>query len=212
MPHSSKETVALAWCDGGMVDGRFMDGLLLATMNAPKIGMNIVNKIRVNGNQIGRQRQVLFDNWADVTKTDWLLWIDSDIEWDPSDFIKLYNSDLPIISGLYQLDPVGSVAVGLPNKNGVPTRVNKVEFLLQDEPVEVGGVGFGFLAVKTGVFEDLPRPWFLIAKIQWDPTRDLRVNMGEDYSWCELAKANGYKIWLDPTVKVRHHKETVYEI
>ena len=141
-----------------------------------------------------------------------IFWIDSDIEWEPVDFIKLYSSDLPIVSGLYQLDTAGSVAVGFPNKHGVPTRVNKIEFLLHDEPVEVGGVGFGFLAVKTGVFEDLPRPWFLIAKIQWEPTRDLKVNMGEDYSWCELAKANGYKIWLDPTVKVRHHKETVYEI
>ena len=88
MAHSSKETVALAWCDGGLVDGRFMDSMLLTTMNAPKIGMNIVNKIRVNGNQIGRQRQVLFDNWADVTKTDWLLWVDSDIVLTP-DSLKL---------------------------------------------------------------------------------------------------------------------------
>ena len=141
-----------------------------------------------------------------------IFWIDSDIEWDPSDFIKLYDSDLPVVSGLYQLDSAGFVAAAIPNKNGSPTRINKVELLLHDEPIEVGGVGFGFLAVKTGVFEDLPRPWFIIAKIQWDPTRDLKVNMGEDYSWCELAKANGYKIWLDPTVKVRHHKETVYEI
>jgi hypothetical protein len=100
----------------------------------------------------------------------------------------------------------------MPNKHGTPTRVNKVEFLLHDEPVEVGGVGFGFVAMKAGVFEDLPRPWFLIAKVQWDPNRDLKVNMGEDYSWCELAKSCGYKIWVDPSIKVRHHKETVYEV
>jgi hypothetical protein len=88
-----------------MVDGRFMDGLLLATMNAPKIGMNIVNKIRVNGNQIGRQRQVLFDNWADVTKTDWLLWIDSDIVVTPDSLKLVWDSadkvSRPVVSGTY---------------------------------------------------------------------------------------------------------------
>jgi len=105
MAHSSKETVALAWCDGGLVDGRFMDSMLLTTMNAPKIGMNIVNKIRVNGNQIGRQRQVLFDNWADVNKTDWLLWVDSDIVLTPDSLKLVWNAadkvSKPVVSGTY---------------------------------------------------------------------------------------------------------------
>jgi len=105
MPHSSKETVALAWCDSGLVDGRFMDSMLLTMMNAPKIGMNIVNKIRVNGNQIGRQRQVLFDNWADVTKTDWLLWVDSDIVLTPDSLKLVWDAadkvSRPVVSGTY---------------------------------------------------------------------------------------------------------------
>jgi GT2 family glycosyltransferase len=126
--------------------------------------------------------------------------------------MRLYDSELEVVSGLYQLDQLGSVAVGYPNKIGTPTRVNKVEFLLHDEPVEVGGVGFGFVAMKSGVFELIPRPWFLIAKVRWEEDRDLMVNMGEDYSWCERAKQSGFKIWVDPQVKVRHHKETVYEI
>jgi hypothetical protein len=142
---------------------------------------------------------------------DRIVWIDSDIEWTTDDIDRLLSSDKDIISGLYVLDEAGSVAVNMPNPQGLPTRVNKVEFLLHDEPIEVGGVGFGFVAMKSGVFESLPRPWFLIAKIQPHPEKSLRVNMGEDYSWCELAKANGHKIWVDPSIKVRHHKETVYQ-
>jgi GT2 family glycosyltransferase len=34
--------------------------------------------------------------------------------------------------------------------------------------------------------------------------------MGEDYSWCENARLSGYRIWVDPAVKVKHHKETVF--
>jgi hypothetical protein len=93
---------------------------------------------------------------------DKLMWIDSDIEWTPDDFLRLYESELDIVSGLYVLDTQGTVAAQLPDTRGVPTRMNKVEFILHDQPVEVGGVGFGFVCIKKGVFEKIPRPWFLI--------------------------------------------------
>lgn len=141
-----------------------------------------------------------------------IFWIDSDIEWTAEDFVQLYNSDHDIISGLYVLDPAGTVAANYPSDRGVPTRVNKIEFLLHDEPVEVGGVGFGFVCVKTGVFEKIERPWFLIGKVQWSQESEMRVNVGEDYSWCGRAQLAGYRIMVDPTVKLRHHKETVYEV
>lgn len=141
-----------------------------------------------------------------------LFWIDSDIEWKPEDFMRLYNSDLDIVSGLYVLDTAGTVAVNYPNSEGMPTRVNKVEFLLHEEPVEVGGVGFGFVCVKSGVFEKMERPWFLINRVRWSMEDEMRVNVGEDYSWCANASRSGFKIFVDPAVKVKHHKETVYEV
>lgn len=141
-----------------------------------------------------------------------IFWIDSDIEWEPDDFLKLFYSELDIVSGLYQLDSAGTVAVNYPNERGVPTRVNKVEFLLHDLPVEVGGVGFGFVAIKHGVFEKMERPWFLINRVQWEEGREMRVNVGEDYSWCANATRAGFKIFVDPLVKVKHHKEIVYEV
>lgn len=142
-----------------------------------------------------------------------IFWIDSDIEWEPEDFLKLYESELEIVSGLYQLDEIGTVAVNYPNDNGVPTRVNKLEFFLHDAPVEVGGVGFGFLAVKQGVFEKITRPWFLINRVQWSTLNpDLKVNVGEDYSWCANASRAGFKIFVDPDVKVKHHKQTVFSV
>lgn len=142
-----------------------------------------------------------------------IFWIDSDIEWEPEDFLKLYESELEIVSGLYVLDGMGTVAVNYPNERGVPTRVNKVEFILHDIPVEVGGVGFGFVAVKSGVFEKMTRPWFLINRVQWSESNpELKVNVGEDYSWCANASRAGFKIFVDPLVKVKHHKETVLSV
>lgn len=141
-----------------------------------------------------------------------IFWIDSDMEWQPADFLKLYESELDIVSGLYVLDTAGTVAANYPRNDGVPTRMNKVEFMLHDRPVEVGGVGFGFLCVKRGVFEAMARPWFLIGRVRWSPDSEMRVNVGEDYSWCARAQQAGYKIWVDPEVKLKHHKDTVYEL
>jgi len=47
MAHGSKETITIAWCDGGMVDGKFMDGVLTTSLYAISNGINVVNKIRV---------------------------------------------------------------------------------------------------------------------------------------------------------------------
>jgi hypothetical protein len=142
---------------------------------------------------------------------DKIFWIDSDIEWTVEDFERLLDSDLDIISGLYQTAPNGTVAVHYPDDKGRPTKVNKVEFLLHDQPVEVGGVGFGFVAMKSGVFEAMKRPWFLIQRVTWDGY-DFPTNVGEDYSWCANAQQAGFKIWVDPLVKVKHHKEAVFEV
>jgi hypothetical protein len=142
---------------------------------------------------------------------DKIFWIDSDIEWAIEAFSRLFESDLDIVSGLYQTSPNGTVAVNFPDNEGRPTKVNKVEFLLHDEPVKVGGVGFGFVAMKHGVFETMERPWFLIRRIKWDDV-DFYTNVGEDYSWCANAQKAGFDIWVDPQVKVLHHKETVYVV
>jgi hypothetical protein len=140
-----------------------------------------------------------------------IFWIDSDIEWRPEDFLRLYNSDLDVVSGLYQTDVYGTVAVNMPDDKGRPVKVNKKEFMLDDQPIEVNGVGFGFVAMKSGVFEMMPRPWFKIRFVRWDHT-DFDTNVGEDYSWCMNAKDTGFKIWVDPMVTVAHHKETVYVV
>ena len=79
MPHSSKETLSIGWCDNGMVDGKFNEGLVYSIMMAPSVGVPVNNAIRIKGNQIARQRMQLFDAWADQAKTDWLLWVDSDV-------------------------------------------------------------------------------------------------------------------------------------
>jgi hypothetical protein len=144
-----------------------------------------------------------------------IIWIDSDVQWEVEDFQRIFESELDVVSGLYATHPNGTVACSVfhPDyEEPKPAKTHESFFFMQDEPVEVFGVGFGFVAIKSGVFENMDRPWFKIEHIIWDKELDFATNVGEDYSWCMNARRNGYKIFVDPTVKVLHHKETIYQL
>ena len=220
MPHSSKETVALAWCDGGLVDGRFMDGLLLAIMNAPKLGMRIVNKIRVNGNQIGRQRQVLFDNWADVTKTDWLLWVDSDIVVTP-DSLKLiwdsaYKVSRPVVSGTYFVSKENEKSLMQPFPALFKEGTNKHELqiihpLPKNELIKVDSAGFGFLLMHKSIvpkLREVSPNYSLFA--EEEGVGDKYIS--EDIVFFRKLKATGIDLYAHTGAVVQHMKRFSLDI
>lgn len=141
----------------------------------------------------------------------WLLWIDSDVSWNPEDIERLMNHDLDVVGGVYRTNQDGTIAVAFDNGSGLPRKVNEVELILEEDPIEVWGIGFGFLLVKHGVMETMKRPWFEIEKIRW-PEHDFDTNVGEDYSWCIRARRAGFKVMVDPKVKVGHTKETIFQV
>lgn len=132
---------------------------------------------------------------------DKILWIDSDITFNAEDAIKLITSDKDIISGAYLL---GSGEVTAYKKLLGPGYTYN-EVLEMTEPVKIEGCGFGFIAVKSGVFESLSRPWFQSTLVTNDDGFTFPI-MGEDLSWCKRVTDKGYDIWFDPTVRVTHHK------
>jgi GT2 family glycosyltransferase len=135
---------------------------------------------------------------------DKLIWIDSDIAWTPEDFIKLYESDKDIISGAY-LIATGDV-MAYKEKLGKPYSYDEVKQMT--EPVEIYSAGFGFICFKSGIFEKMPRPWFQAfpTETEIDGKPYVFNMLGEDISLCHRAKSLGFQIWLDPAVKVTHHK------
>jgi hypothetical protein len=98
----TKDSVAVVWCDNGMVDGKFMQGVTDVML---KSGVEFATSLRSQGNQIARQRQTVFDYWFDKTDYEWLLWVDSDVVISPEKFRLLWdNKDAekrPIITGIY---------------------------------------------------------------------------------------------------------------
>lgn len=135
-----------------------------------------------------------------------IFWIDSDIAWTPDDFMRLYESDFDIVSGAYLL--ASGEVTAYPERLGPGLRYDEVQQM--SDPLKVHGVGFGFLAVKQGIFERLSRPWFQSVPVTMTDGETGEEwtfpIMGEDISWCERVGRLGFDIWLDPMVKVTHHK------
>lgn len=206
---------------GAMLHGAYVSSLVdtIKVLNEKNLTYKFLN--RASSFIPDLREQVALDspdgNWdtKDVGNGEYtydkIFWIDSDIEWTPEDFIKLYESEIDIISGLYMVDTSGKVACAAFGDKGLPKSVRETDFFMAEEPVEMFGVGFGFVAVKHGVFENMNRPWFKIRHLKWEQY-PVEVNIGEDYSWCMNARENGFKIFIEPSVRVAHHKGIVYRM
>lgn len=134
-----------------------------------------------------------------------IFWIDSDIEWEPKDFFKLYDSELDVVSGAYLLADGVTTTIQLGGGRGGLSREDAIAMV---DTIKVQSVGFGFVAMSSGVFEGIQRPWFahLAQGFTNDRGEQLYDSLGEDISWCIRAAEAGFDIYFDPTVLVTHMK------
>jgi uncharacterized protein YwbE len=210
-----KETVAIGWCDNGMVDGKFTEGLMTAVITGGANKMPIASSIRVQGNQIGRQRQVLWDYWADNMKTDWLLWVDSDIVLNVDVMQKLWQTadkhHRPVVSGVYFISKENEGALMKP----YPVLFNDVsEFQIQyvhplpdNEVIKCDSAGFGLVLMHKSVVEQMrtahPNQSMFM---ETAATNNDDHFVGEDIIFFRKMKAAGIPLHAHTGARVKHMK------
>ncbi len=176
-------------------------------------------EIQQNGPYLDMARNKMVDIFrADerYSDCDRLLFVDSDIGFDPAHIQTLVETDLPIVAGVYHslfetgIHPV--VYEWTVNDDGV-----KVMLPLQhwNRPegeilVPVEGVGTGFLMIHRSVFERFlevyspPTAWFANEIVDG-------VELGEDLGFCYRAAQLGIPIIVDRRVQVSHSKGIVLQ-
>ena len=65
----------------------------------------------------------------------------------------------------------------------------------------------GFMLVKKGVFESLAYPWFRPLEKRIGDMTDFTM---EDVSFCLRAKEKGFKVYIDPQVRLGHEKRVIF--
>ena len=191
-------TETLAECDKRGVSYKWINGYSSLVHHAREITATGIGSSALNPDHKGPM--------GDSVTYKKIIWIDSDIAWTPEHFFKLYDSDYDIVSGVYILaDGQSTVLQDITTMDII--KKNKV--LKLHEPLKVFSTGFGFLAVKQGVFEKMERPWFKYypQEIMKSDGTIIYDSMGEDLTWCIAAKNLGYDIYADPKVLVNHIKK-----
>lgn len=141
-----------------------------------------------------------------------IMWIDNDIFFKPEQFQSLLDRNLDIVSGVYKM--IGGEFYATVRKwdEEYFKKYGTFKFLTEEDfkdykgLMEVVYTGLGFMLVKRGVFESLTYPWFKPIFYKIDNCVDF---CSEDVGFCRSIKEKGYKIYVDPKVRVGHIKEII---
>lgn len=218
MAHSPKETLSIIWCDNGLTDGKFTEGLVYTIIHAPTVGVPVNNAIRVQGNQIARQRQGAIEMWEKVG-TDWALWVDSDIVLTQDMLKVLWNTAdkiaRPVVSGVYFVSKQmeGSLMSPMPcifNETDDKYKIQYLHPLPHNQVVAVDNAGMGLVLMHKSVLKALNAKfpgdfWFGENSERGDNF------IGEDIAFFRKVKASGVPIHAHTGVIAKHMKRFSFD-
>lgn len=134
-----------------------------------------------------------------------LFWLDSDMHWRPTDFLRL-------LALCTQVDVVGAT---------YSPKVEPIRFMVRSiKPTpnqyglfDVGGLGLGFVCMRRAVVEAVAatKPMIQTNGMKHPIREVFRLDkmpsghrLGEDMAFFQDIKDAGYTVWMDPTVNVNH--------
>lgn len=183
---------------------------------AQRLGLNYSIDTMVNESLITRGRNNLVAKMLNNKAATHLMFIDSDIHFEPEAILRLLAHDVDFCGAIYPMKTIPAKYV----VNVVPNPV------VAGDLVEVGTLGTGFMLVKRKVIEML---------IQAHPNRKYNDNIGvgkalepymyalfdtmidedknylsEDWTFCYLWRKLGGKIFADTKIKLHHSGYYVY--
>ena len=177
------------------------------------MGENQLILIPVQGaSAIDTVRCVLANKALQITDAEILMWIDSDILFQPNQLmsmcVRLRESDYDVIGGLYaKRTPSGGIA-------GQPlVSPQSIVMFSTDDLIDAHHLGFGFTAVKRQLLLDMPLPECYFpnvgaGKFKGKPfflpqIRD-EVYQPEDVAFCQRVRDMGRKIGIHTKPRLQH--------
>lgn len=207
-------------------------GLLMAvwrgmenqTMNCVMAAVRRGFELMVTDNDalICRARSRVVADWWRNCHSDVFLMVDGDVVFNTEDaerLIRLCRDGHDIICGAYAVRSGAHTSCRL-----YPGQA--VTFAPDAEPVEIQYAATGFMAVHRRVVEALFKtvplchaeekwafwPIFQPYPYQADEKAGAPYYLSEDWAFCQRAKDAGFKIWLDPSIRLGHMGLKTYTV
>lgn len=142
-----------------------------------------------------------------------MFWIDADIEFSVEDIQKVYNMDADVGVGVYAMKKRDQQQYAAWKDGGLITNLDQFE-----GPIEVDYAGTGFMCIRRNVIEKLTEihgtydgAWGKTPVLYMTPVTEGtfagvegRFMESEDYYFCRIARESGFKIMMDPSVRLGH--------
>ena len=140
-------------------------------------------------------RNTIVEHFLD-TDMDYLLFIDSDMIWEPDSLELAYDlikhKEVDIVTGIYFTK--GAPHLPVIKKLDMDAGCYNIFVEWSNKPFEVDGAGLGFMLISRKVLEAMKQPLFT-----WDG------GFSEDLNFCLKAKKDhGFRIWAHPGIKLGH--------
>jgi hypothetical protein len=160
------------------------------------------------------RHQKPFDGKIDFTHA---LWIDSDSVWDAGVHIASlleYAHKVDVVSGIYMTANRRDFATVLLKDWDMKYYGEHGEFRFMNENdirgkkglLEAAYTGFGFTLMTRRAIESLEYPWFRQITLE---VGDIFEITSEDVAFCTMLRERGFKIWVDPTIRIGHEKNII---
>ena len=213
----SDDKILLCWCDGGSVDGKFAEGVIYNIITG---SIPIHSAMRVQGNQIGRQRQTALEHWYDSTDYDWILWVDSDIEltkealqlvWSAAD-----KDERPVVTGTYFISKENERSLMAPYPavfnwvEGDDYKIQYVHPLPANALIRVGSAGFGFVLMHRNAVTQMRKVHGSIPYFNETGVGEQFVS--EDINFFRLMGKAGVPLHTHTGAVVKHMKRFALDV
>lgn len=139
------------------------------------------------------------------TKHSHLFWIDADIEFTPEDVNNIWNLEADTAVGCYAMKKRNAQWYAAWKDGQLVKDLDQFE-----GPIEVDYAGTGFMLIRREVIERLTEihgTWDgangPVPAIFMTPIHNGGLE-SEDYHFCRIAREAGYKIIMDPSVRLKH--------
>jgi GT2 family glycosyltransferase len=219
--YNKKETISIGWCDNGNTDGKFTEGIAYTVINGQKKdNIKIDSAIRVQGIQLSKIRQMIFDLWADTEKTDWLLWVDSDIYIDQETLKKLFSvankKTHPVVTGVYFISMENEKSLMKPiasiyNETEDNFQIQPIFQIPANETIKIDSAGMGLVLMHKSVIPRLRKlcPDYSLFAV--------KENLGdkfisEDIAFFRNLKKAGIPLYANTAALVPHMKRFSFDV
>lgn len=201
-------------CYGGQITEACFYSFLKFSQYAQDAGIDFLVATHTHTSLISLGRSIMLSQAVqDVTDWTHVMWVDADIQWEPTDLMRLLLENKDIIGGYYPYKklPIQQASSPVPTENGEETNTL----------VETAYVATGFMLVKRHVCEAMmeyyePELKFRYATRQhqnrkfvdlFAPIIDKKNNdlyLSEDYAFCKRAQQLGFKSYMSKLVQLGH--------